>query len=206
MQTNTYNHIKTQQFILCSYSFILLYTLSTHQHYSYWHNTTWSIEFACCLDERRPNRKVSIFVEGHGNVNAPQLAKGSQSSRVLHNERWQTQRAFQQKPLCDKHFHFKASILQDVMSIYFYIMSVVVRRQLGECRKGDQICRCCWLIRVSEWHPVCLLECVSVWACVTECAFSSVWLTKKTSSTVPLISSLHALHTTLSDVKSPGGI
>lgn len=138
-----------------------MYTHNTHQHYSYWHNTTWSIEWACCLDERRFNRKASIFVEGHGNVNAPQLAKGSQSSRVSHNERWQTQRAFQQKPLCDKHFHFKGLILQDVVSIYFYIMSAVVRRQLGECKKGDQICHCCWLIR-GQTGTLCVCSTVSV--------------------------------------------
>lgn len=46
--------------------------------------------------------------------------------------------AFQLKnPLCDKHFHFKAFILKDVMSIYFYIMSALVRRQLGGCKKRE---------------------------------------------------------------------
>lgn len=144
---------------------------NTQQHWSCWRYATWSIEWACCLDELRFNRKVSIFVEGHGNVNAPQLAKGSQSSRVLHNERWQTQRTFQRKPLSDKHFHFKASILQDVMSIYFYIMSAVVWRQLGESKKCDEIRHCCWLITgrtgtlcvcngMSVWLLVCCLECV----------------------------------------------
>lgn len=57
------------------------HTHSTHLHYGYWHKATWSI--VCCLDERAFNRKVSFFVEGHGNVNAPQQAKGSQSPRVF---------------------------------------------------------------------------------------------------------------------------
>lgn len=146
---------------------------NTQQHYSYWTSTTWTI--ACCLDEQRFNRVVSIFVEGHGNVNAPRLTKGSQSSRVSHNERWQTQRAFQQKPLCDKHFHFKASFLQDVMSTYFYIMSAVVRRQLGECKKGDRICHCSWLIR-GQTGAHCLLEHVSLWvlACARVCVLFHV--------------------------------
>lgn len=199
-------HKHNKNAILGSCSFTLLYTHGTHQPYSYRRNTTWSIEWACCLDERRFNRKVSIFVEGHGNVNAPQLAKGSQSSRVSHNEGWQTQRAFQQKPLCDKHFHFKGFILQDVMSIYFYIMSAVVRRQLGECKKGDQICHCCRLIR-GHTGAQCVCQCVSQ----TESTPQWVWVfshvaDKKKSSSVALILSLHALHTTLSDVKSLGGI
>lgn len=63
--------------------------------------------------------------------------------------------------LCDKHFHFKASFLQDVMSIYFYIMSAVVRRQLGECKKGDRICHCSQLIR-GQTGTLCWVEHVSL--------------------------------------------
>ncbi len=77
-----------------------VHTHTTSRQYGYWHNTTWSIEWACCLDEQPFNRKVSIFVEGHENVNAPQLATGSQSSWVSHNERWQTQRSLSAKNLC----------------------------------------------------------------------------------------------------------
>ena len=80
---------------------------ATHKLYGYWHNTTWSIEWPCCLDEWRLNRKVSIFVEGHGNVNAPQLAKGSQSSGVLHNERWQTQKSLSVKTFVWQTFPFQ---------------------------------------------------------------------------------------------------
>lgn len=72
-----------------------------------------------------------------------------------------TQRAFQPKPLCDKHFHFKGFILQDVMSIYLNIMSSVVRRQLGECKNGDKICHCCWLIR-GQTGTLCVCWIVSV--------------------------------------------
>lgn len=92
------------------------------------------------------------------------------------------------KPLCDKHFHFKASIFQDVMSIYFYMMSAVVGRQLGECKMGDHICHCCRAIRGQTGTR----RGVTGDGVVSSCA--------------ALIVPPHALRTALSDVKALGGI
>lgn len=48
------------------------------------------------------------------------------------------------------------------MSIYFYIMSVEVLRQLGECKSSDQVCHCYELIRrVADVHGVCMFA----WMC-----------------------------------------
>lgn len=166
----TARHIHSYKHINIHLTLVLINAAGTHtaahRLSSYWHNTTWSIEWPCCLDERRLNRKVSIFVEGHGNVNAPQLAKGSQSSGVLHNERWQTQRAFQRKTFVWQTFPFQRRHFTGChVNLFLHNVgcgSEAIRRLK---KRGDQICHCRWLIR-GQMGTLCVCKSVFLYGCV----------------------------------------
>lgn len=162
-------------------------------------HTHTALTYIMVIDTKQHGPLCAVWTSGRSIERYPSLQKGMEMSMPLSKLKEASllgsinmkddkhkKNLLAKNPFCHKHFNVKASILQDRMSVYFWIMSVVVLRQLEEC-----VC-----IQVSEGDSVIgsvlWLTCINVY-------FSACY-----PPSVVIILSLHPFYATLSGLEVLG--
>lgn len=175
----------------------MLINVAVHTHT----HTHTALTYIMVIDTKQHGPLCAVWTSGRSIERYPSLQKGMEMSMPLSklkeasllgsfnmkdNKHTQKKNLLAKNTFCHKHFNVKASILQDHMSVYFWIMSVVVLRQLEEC-----VC-----IQVSEGDSV--IGSVSWLMCINVC-FSACY-----PPSVVIILSFHPFYATLSGLEVLG--